>query len=103
MTESTLPSGSFKPTKRIPRPYSRPSITVGGGKIEKREWRPATALDVRPGHIIAGFGLVHEQPPIQYFVTDDFATGGKIIKVKMNVGEHGPLTFDSTTPLKVFM
>lgn len=104
MTDSTLPSGSFKPTKKLPSGYSRPSIEIGGGKArKKREWRHATPLDVKPGDVIADLGLVHEDPPIEYKVTDDFMTGEKIISVRMYVGEHGPLTFDSTTPLKVFM
>ena len=103
MTESTLPSGSYKPTKKIPSSYSRPSVEIGGGKArKKREWRYATALDVRPGDIIADLGVVHEDPPIEYKWWDDSVTGEKIIKVKMHVGEHGPLTFDSTTLLKAF-
>lgn len=104
MTDSTLPSGNFKPTKKLPSAYSRPSVEIGGGKArKKREWRHATALDVRSGDIIADLGIVHEDPPIEYKWREDWATGEKVIKVRMSVGEHGPLTFDSTTPMKVFM
>lgn len=103
MTDSTLPKGNYKPTKVLPKAYSRPVIDLGGGTKKKREWRHATALDVKPGDIIADLGIVHEDPPIEYKWWDDFATGEKVIQVRMSVGEHGPLTFDSTTPLKVFM
>lgn len=104
MTESTLPSGSFKPTKKLPSSYSRPAIEIGGGKAKKkREWRYATPLDIQPGDIIADLGVVQAYPPIEYSRTVDILTDEMVIKVRMSVGEHGPLTFDSTTSLKAFM
>lgn len=96
MTDSTLPSGNFKPTKKLPSSYSRPSIEIGGGKSQKkREWRHATALDVREGDTVADLGLVHK---VEYLRIADPVE----IKVRLTVGEYGPLTFDSTTLLKAF-
>lgn len=101
MTDSTLPRGNYKPTKVLPKAFSRPSVVIGGGKAQKkREWRYVTPLDIHPGDIIADLGVVHEDPPIEYFRED--LTGETVIKVRMSVGENGPLTFDSTTLLKAF-
>lgn len=96
MTDSTLPKGNFKPTKVLPKSYSRPVIDLGGGTKKKREWRYVTALDIRAGDIIADLGVVHEDP--EYVRVDDPYE----IRVRMRVGENGPLTFDSTTLMKAF-
>lgn len=101
MNESTLPSGNYKPTKKLPSTFSRPSIEIGGGKAQKkREWHHVTALDVKTGDIIADLGLVHD---LEYKWWDEPATGEKVIMVRMNVGDHGWLAFDSTTSMKAFI
>lgn len=88
--------GNFRPTKKLPAPYKRPSISIGGGVQKKREWKFVTALDVREGDIIADLGLVHEinyirlQDPVQIYVS-------------ILAGEHKtPIKFEAGETLQAF-
>lgn len=88
--------GNFKPTKKIPQAFSRPSIEIGGGAAKKREWQYVTALDVREGDIIADLGLVRE---ITYFHSTDPVQ----IYVSILAGEQKtPIKFESGVLLKAF-
>lgn len=88
--------GNFRPTKKIPAPFSRPSISISGGEQKKREWRFVTALDVRENDIIADLGLVHE-------VTYEHLTDPVQIYVYIRAGEHEiPIKFEAGVLLKAF-
>jgi hypothetical protein len=55
------PSATGRPSKKIPTPYSRPRIEIGGSaKKEKKDWRWISANELNEGDIIAGEGLVEE-------------------------------------------
>jgi hypothetical protein len=41
-----------------PKPFSRPSISLGGG--EKKEWREVNVYSLKPGDIVRGFGAVEQ-------------------------------------------
>lgn len=92
-----MPSpGNFKPTKKLPAPYQRPSITIGGGTQKKREWKFVTALDVREGDIVADLGLVHE-------VTYEHLKDPVQMYVHIRAGEHKiPIKFEAGVLLKAF-
>lgn len=68
--QSGLPTNPPKgrPTKKIPAPYSRPRIEIGGsGKQDKREWQWVNAFNLEVDDIIAGEGLVLEiKTHVQY-------------------------------------
>lgn len=89
--------GNFKPTKKLPSPYKRPSISIGGGAQKRREWKYVTAMDIREGDIVADLGLVHE---ITYYHQQDPVQ----IYVGILAGESKtPIKFESTTPFKAFV
>jgi hypothetical protein len=44
--------------KKMPKPFARPSITIGAGTRERREWVTCKIIDIRPGDILPGVGLV---------------------------------------------
>lgn len=45
--------------KRMPDPFTRPSIAVGGGaKQIKRSWQDVSVTALQPGDTVAGFGSV---------------------------------------------
>jgi hypothetical protein len=55
------PSATGRPSKKIPAPYSRARIEIGGTKPEdKREWHWISAFDLAEQDIIAGEGVVLE-------------------------------------------
>lgn len=88
--------GNFKPTKKLPASYQRPSVTIGGGVQKKREWKYVTALDIREGDIVADLGLVQE---ITYFRQKDPVQ----IYVSILAGEQKtPIKFEAGALLKAF-
>lgn len=54
-------SGLSKPqvSKKMPAPFSRPSITIGGASGPKREWRTVRVVDLREGDIVPGIGRLY--------------------------------------------
>lgn len=56
----SLPNGSVR--RKIPAPFTRPSITVGGGASpqERRDWKVVPARDIQTGDIIPGVGRVSD-------------------------------------------
>lgn len=55
------PSISGRPSKKLPTPFSRPRIEIGGsGKSEKRDWHWISANELEVGDIVAGEGRVDE-------------------------------------------
>lgn len=60
--------GKGRPSKKIPAPYSRPRIEIGGSGVqEKREWAWVNAFDLEVDDIIAGEGVVQEiKTHVQY-------------------------------------
>lgn len=48
--------------RKIPAPYERPSIAIGGGAAasEKREWRQTSVMDVKAGDTVPDIGVVTE-------------------------------------------
>jgi hypothetical protein len=54
------PSRTGRPSKKIPAPYSRPRIEIGGKPEEKKDWHWISAFDLKEGDIIAGEGVVQE-------------------------------------------
>ena len=54
----TPPKG--KPSKKMPTPFSRPRIEIGGGTRAKKDWFWVSAFELKEGDIIANEGLVLE-------------------------------------------
>lgn len=55
------PSRTGRPSKKLPTPFSRPRVELGGGlKKEKKDWHWISANELRENDIIAGEGLVQE-------------------------------------------
>lgn len=54
----SLPKGQVR--RKIPKPFARPSITIGAGipPADRREWAEVPAGDIRVGDIIPGIGRV---------------------------------------------
>lgn len=48
--------------RKVPTPFTRPSITVGGGAAGavKRHWQEIAVTDVKQGDTVANFGVVDE-------------------------------------------
>lgn len=53
------PSKAPKIRQKMPQPFQRPSITIGGGANRvAREWRLVKATEIREGDIVTGVGRV---------------------------------------------
>lgn len=92
---SPISPGNFKPTKKIPSAFKRPSISIGGD-TKKREWRYVTAMEVREGDIVADLGLVHN---IEYIYQNDPVQ----VFVRILAGDmQTPIKFESSTLFKAF-
>lgn len=53
--------GKGRASKKLPTPFSRPRIEIGGSaKVEKRDWQWVSAFDLEEGDIIANEGIVEE-------------------------------------------
>ncbi len=44
--------------RKIPAPFQRPSITIGGPAGPKRHWRHNLACNISPGDTVPGIGIV---------------------------------------------
>jgi hypothetical protein len=56
-----------RPSKKLPKPFSRPRIEIGGSSTEKKDWQWVNAFDLEEGDIIAGEGVVLEiKTHVQY-------------------------------------
>lgn len=54
-----LPNGRVQ--RKIPKPFARPSITIGGCEpTERREWANVPAHQLRAGDIVPGIGRLFE-------------------------------------------
>lgn len=62
------PSSTGRASKKLPTPYSRPRIDLGGSaKVGKRDWQWVHAYDLEVDDIIAGEGVVLEiKTQVQY-------------------------------------
>lgn len=59
--QAFTPSSTGRPSKKLPPPYSRPRIEIGGsGTVAKKDWQWLNAFDLKEGDIIAGEGVVLE-------------------------------------------
>ena len=54
------PSATGRPSKKIPAPYSRPRIEIGGSSREKKDWVWLNANELSVDDVVAGEGLVQE-------------------------------------------
>jgi hypothetical protein len=52
--------GKGRGSKKIPDPFQRPSIDLGGGPKVKKDWQWINANELSEGDIIAGEGVVLE-------------------------------------------
>jgi hypothetical protein len=41
-----------------PKPFSRPSISLGGAPVEKKEWKSVPVGSLRVGDLILGHGAI---------------------------------------------
>lgn len=46
--------------KKMPAPFARPSITIGGSPIERKSWKTVQSQDIKVGDIVPGVGRVYE-------------------------------------------
>ena len=62
------PSRTGRPSKKLPKPFSRPRIEIGGSsKVVKKDWQWLNAFELAEDDIIAGEGLVQEiKTHVQY-------------------------------------
>ncbi len=62
------PSSTGRASKKLPKPFSRPRIELGGsGKVAKKDWQWVSGFDLKEGDIIAGEGVVDEiKTHVQY-------------------------------------
>lgn len=49
-----------RPSKKMPTPFSRPRIEIGGGSRAKKDWVWISAFELSEGDIIANHGEVLE-------------------------------------------
>lgn len=54
--------------RKIPAPFSRPSINATGGKPVKRSWKDTSIVDLKPGDTVADFGTVESS--VEFINTD---------------------------------
>lgn len=47
-------------TKKLPAPFKRPSIDIGGSAPEPREWKTVKLVDIRIGDTVADHGKCTE-------------------------------------------
>lgn len=66
----SLPKGQVR--RKIPKPFARPSISVGAAgspAVERRYWQIVNVVDLKVGDIVPGIGRVFEL--IEKFDSDD--------------------------------
>lgn len=64
--------------KRLPAPFQRPSISVGGTTV-KRSWKLTPVTDISPGDMVANFGKVDRKQ--QWFQRDPYEWSVNLINV----------------------
>lgn len=66
--QAFTPSSTARPSKKLPAPFSRPRIEIGGSaKVVKRDWQWLNAFELAEDDIIAGEGVVQEiKTHVQY-------------------------------------
>lgn len=57
---SPIAPGRGNASRKLPTPFSRPRIEIGGGKQEKKDWQWLNAFELEEGFVVAGEGVVQE-------------------------------------------
>lgn len=66
-TGTPFTPGKGRPSKKMPTPFSRPRIEIGGDPKAKKDWQWLNAFELEEGDIIAGEGVVLEiKTQVQY-------------------------------------
>ncbi len=106
MTESTgqpavaridvprLPSGRIQ--RKMPDPYTRPSISVGTPPEQRRQWRHVLACDLRAGDTVPGVGVVGP-------VHEDHTGGPQGWNVRVEGGDGKTVVFSATASVFAFV
>lgn len=87
-----IPKG--RPSKKMPKPFRRPSVSITRGP--RKEWQWVAATDITAGDLVASHGLVHEA---RLEISD---TAHEAV-VWIRAGEsQGPVPFAASQVLNVF-
>jgi hypothetical protein len=94
----SLPNGRVQ--KKIPTPFARPSISIGGaGPVEKREWRAVLACKLAEGDIVPGVGVLD--------TVDEQVTTADDIEIRWTVtvtgGDDNRRSFDGNDQVWAFV
>ncbi len=86
--------------KKMPEPFSRPSISIGGGvQAKKRQWQHVLIADVQIGDVVAGHGLVTD---VHDKISDDAEPGMRWFVI-LHAGENPePVIFKATDTVYAF-
>ena len=57
-TGSPLLRDNTRVQRKLPSPFKRPSITVGGGVEVKRQWRQVPVRSLNVGDVVADVGMI---------------------------------------------
>lgn len=85
--------------KKIPKPFARPSITIGAGAAIKREWRETPIKLVRRGDTVASCG---EVDTIEYTETSWLAEDDAAHMIVITNVLGGRFTFNASQSVLAF-
>jgi hypothetical protein len=103
---NNLPNGRV--VRKVPKPFARPSITIGTPPTERREWRTVRAYEIREGDVIPGLGMVtraeeiNSSPKAGSGLDPEVIADSVVWQVYVWAGEDNMATYQGNTEVWCF-